>query len=162
MSDLTIGSTAPGFDLTSVDGQSVSLAAMRGVPVLLNFFKSNCPWCQTALLRLAPVYARLKDVRMGVLGIAVGEDAATAARFASEKELIIPVLLDEGAVCRAFGVKRVPTFVLVDESGKIARVYEGATEQLTGIIELTLLAAAGHHELPEYSLVGNGCSPSGQ
>jgi peroxiredoxin len=162
MTELTIGSMAPDFDLRTTDDRSVSLTALRGVPVMLNFYKSNCPWCQTAMMRLSQVYSRLEDVKVHVLGLAVGEDAATAARFAGEKELDIPVLLDDGSVCGAYGVQRVPSFVLVDGAGKIARIYEGATEQLTGIIELTLLAAAGHHELPEYSLVGNGCDPSDQ
>lgn len=159
MIDLAIGSTAPDFELSTIDGDRISLFRLRGAPVLLNFYKSNCSWCQIELPRLAPAYDRLHNKRIHVLGIDIGEEGSVAARFAQEKKLNIPVLIDDGSICDAYRLKRVPTFVLVNEDGKIARVYEGVTEQLTGIIELTLLAAAGHHQLPEYSLVGNGCSP---
>ena len=39
---LKVGSPAPNFALTDVDGHSVSLASLRGKPVLVNFWAT---WC---------------------------------------------------------------------------------------------------------------------
>jgi peroxiredoxin len=162
MIELAIGIAAPEFELTSLDGQTVRLSDLHGTPVLLNFYKSNCSWCQTEMPQLAQVYERLNDVNVKVFGIDIGDDSATAARFANEKGLEFPILLGDSATALTYHLKRVPTLVLVDETGNIACVYEGVTEQLSGIVELTMLAAAGRHELPEYSLVGNGCSPDAE
>jgi peroxiredoxin len=162
MIDLAAGMAAPEFELENIDGQTVRLSEFRGSPVLLNFYKSNCSWCQTEMPRLAQVYERVSDVDVKVLGIDVGRDAANAAAFADEKELKFPILLDDGATAAAYHLKRVPTILLIDARGHILRVYEGVTEQLSGIVELTILGVAGRHELPEYSLVGNGCSPDAE
>jgi peroxiredoxin len=162
MIDMKVGMAAPEFELKNLDGEVVRSGELRGTPVLLNFYKSNCSWCQTEMPRLAQVYERVNEVNVHVLGIDIGHDAATAAAFAEEKELNFPILLDNGTIATTYHLKRVPTLVLLDAEGKVARVYEGVTEQLCGIVELTILGIAGRHELPDYSLVGNGCSPNAE
>ena len=158
MIDLAVGMDAPEFELKNLDGEQVRLSRLAGTPVLLNFYSANCSWCQTEVPRLAHVYQRMSNVDVKVLGVAIGEDEATASQFASEKQLPFPILIDDGTIAATYHLKRVPTIVLVDSDGKVACVYEGVTEQLTGMVEQAILAIAGHRELPEYSLVGNGCS----
>ena len=107
---------------------------------------------------LAYVYRHVDNVQIKIIGVLVGQDAATAARFAEEQNVDIPMLTDSASESQtAFQLERVPTLIFLDAEGKIACVYEGATEQLAGIVEQTILAIAGDQKLPEYSLVGNGC-----
>ena len=158
MSQLLIGAPAP--DVTFLDSQnnSFALSSLRGEPVLLIFVKTNCTWCRSEMVNLAYVYKRVENVKIKILAVFVGQDSATAAQFAQEQNLKIPlVTADASEVQSAFDLHRVPTFVFLNAEGKIACIYEGATEQLAGIIEQTILAMAGEQELPEYSLVGNGC-----
>lgn len=158
MSKLLIGTNAPNVTFTDFENRQIALSSFQGEPVLLNFFKSNCVWCRSELVNLAYVYRRVENVQVKIIGILVGQDAATARQFAEEQNLDIPILLDNtGESQAAFQLERVPTLVLLDASGKITCVFEGATEQLAGIVEQTILAIAGGQELPEYSLVGNGC-----
>jgi peroxiredoxin len=80
--------------------------------------------------------------------------------FARDQQVDFPVLHDSnGETMRAYGIERVPTFIVVDADGTVTRIYEGSSEQLSGIVEQTLMAAARGDELPEYSLIGNGCAP---
>jgi hypothetical protein len=60
---------------------------------------------------------------------------------------------------RAYSIERVPTFIVVDADGSVTRIYEGSSEQLAGIVGTDVMAAARGDEMPEYSLVGNGCAP---
>ncbi len=130
-------------------------------PVFLNFFRSDCPWCQSDLPRLAEAYGRHNDLHIHVLAVAVGDDnAESATAFAAEHEWPFAVVADESGTLRAgFGVERVPTVVLVGGTGLVECTYEGATEQLAGILEQTIFAAAHGTEPPEYHMVGNGCAP---
>lgn len=161
MSSLTAGSAAPVFALSDLNGELVRLEALRGKPVLLNFYKSTCPWCQVEMPRLAEVYRHQSELAVHVLGVSVGKDDQDAAsRFAREKKLEFPIVVDDSREVRQqFDVQRVPTLVLIDAQGTVQRVYEGSSEQLRGIVEQTLLASAGGEEPPEYHLVGNGCGP---
>jgi peroxiredoxin len=161
MAKLLVGEQAPDFTLADSQGQTVELARLRGAPVLLNFFKSDCSWCQVEMPKLAEVYRRLTDLDLHVVGVAVGEEAAQAEQFAREKKLDFPVVADAGETGAAYGLERVPTLVLIDAAGIVAQIYEGSSEQLAGIVEQTMLAAVHGHELPDFSLVGNGCAPDG-
>ncbi|HVF09262.1 MAG TPA: TlpA disulfide reductase family protein [Abditibacteriaceae bacterium] len=161
MGAIKAGVAAPDFTLTNLEGQPVQLAQLRGAPLLLNFYNSTCSWCQMEMPRLADVYRRQADVDVQVLGIVTADDEATAAAFAKDKRLDFPSVLDsEHQVCADYAVERVPTLVLVNAEGVVDCVYEGASEQLAGVVEQTMLAAARGDELPEYRLIGNGCGPN--
>lgn len=158
MSQLLIGAPAPDVAFVDSQNNSLALSSLRGEPVLLNFVKTNCTWCRSEMVNLTSVYKRVEHVQIKILNVFVGQDFATAVQFAQEQNLEISlVTADAQEMQKAFDLQRVPTFVFLDAEGKIACVYEGVTEQLAGIIEQTILAIAGEHELPEYSLVGNGC-----
>lgn len=135
--------------------------AHDGRPVFLNFFRSDCPWCASEIPRLSEIYARHTDLHLHILGVAVGEDSSqSATAFAQNKALSFPIVVDNGGALKtAFGIERVPAVVAVNGQGLVERTYEGATEQLTGIVEQTLFALAHSSEPPEYDMIGNGCAP---
>src|SRR4051812_27227815 len=57
----TIGSMAPDFRLTDVNtGQRVSMAALRGRPVWINFWATWCPPCKAELPRIKQEYDKYK------------------------------------------------------------------------------------------------------
>ena len=158
--DLSAGDPAPDFSLTDLQGRLMQLAGLRGAPVLLNFFKSDCSWCQVELPKLAEVYRRYPDLGVHIVGVAVGEAREQIEQFAREKELDFPIVVDgSGETGNAYALERVPTLVLIDASGIVARVYRGSAEQLAAITEQAMLAVARGEEPPEYSLIGNGCAP---
>ncbi len=130
-------------------------------PVFIVFFRSDCTWCASEMPRLAIAFSRHLDLKVNVVAVAVGNDGeGTAQEFAREKGWHFPVVTDPlGALKGAFGIERVPSVVLVSREGNIQRNYEGATEQLVGILEQTILSAAHNSEPPTYTMVGNGCAP---
>lgn len=130
-------------------------------PILLNFFRSDCPWCASEMPQLADVYRRHEKLDFIVAGIAVGNDSdADATNFANAKNLDFPTLADtSGQLSRAFGISRVPAVVVINAHGLIERTYEGVTEQLAGILEQTIMAVAHDKTPPAYDMIGNGCAP---
>lgn len=133
----------------------------QGHPVFLNFLRSDCPWCASEMPQLSEIYARHRDLTPHIIGVAVGTDSAEkAAGFARDKALSFPVVADEGGALReAFEIERVPAIVAINARGLVERTYEGATEQLPGILEQTLFALAHGSTPPEYEMIGNGCAP---
>ncbi len=130
-------------------------------PVVLNFFRSDCPWCASEMPQLAEVYRRHEKLDFILAGIAVGSDTPDdATNFANAKNLDFPTLADtDGSLRAAFAIERVPAIVVINAQGLVERTYEGVTEQLAGILEQTVLAVAHDNTPPVYDMVGNGCAP---
>ena len=122
MPALTVGTAAPDFQLSSVDGKLFSLSdALSRGPVLLAFFKVSCPTCQYAF----PFYERLfhayKNKHVTLIGVSQNDAQETTA-FAEEFGVTFPLLLDDTRsypVSNAYGLTNVPTLFWIGTDGKI-------------------------------------------
>src|SRR5574337_728466 len=95
MPSLTPGKNAPAFELTGTDGKQYSLnGALKRGPVLLTFFKVNCPTCQYTFPFLDRLHRQLGAQGAQVWGIAQ-DDARDSQRFGKEYGVTFPILLDE-------------------------------------------------------------------
>ncbi|MBA3973771.1 MAG: hypothetical protein C0504_06075 [Candidatus Solibacter sp.] len=134
------GQTAPDAALTRLDGAVVSLSELVNEgPVLLAFYKDNCPVCQMTL----PYLNRIRDGKLKVL--AVGQDNLTRARaFARDWGIEYETLIDpadEYEASNAFGITHVPAMFVVDEGMKIRWASTGFVRaDLEGLEELAGMA----------------------
>ena len=55
---IKVGSPAPQFTATGVDGRKYDLAALRGSPVVLTFWSTRCAICQSEMPKLDQMVAR--------------------------------------------------------------------------------------------------------
>lgn len=120
-----VGTTAPNFTLTGVDGKSVTLSALRGRPVVIAFFASWCQPCEEEL----PVLARLQREhagRMSVIGVNYQDLPSDTAAFVHRLGVSFPALLEspDGPVAARYGVRGIPQTIFVDARGIVrGRVY---------------------------------------
>ena len=158
---ISSGQKAPDFSAIDLQNRRIQLSASQGASVGLVFFNIGCPWCQTSVPHIAAAFRRQHDLGLHVLALETsGADASTLEKWATEHELDVSIARDENATIAAqYGIERVPSLVFVDAKGDIAAAYEGASEQLGAMIEVTMLGLARDGDLPSYALVGNGCAP---
>jgi peroxiredoxin len=104
---LDIGQPAPDFTLRGTDGESHTLSALRGTPVLLVFypfaFTGNC---EAELCRLRDDHAEFTDAGVQVLALSC-DTAPAQKQWADAQGWTFPVLSDfwpHGAVATAYGV----------------------------------------------------------
>lgn len=130
---------APAFALPRLDGQgALDLADLRGRVVVLNVWASWCPPCRAEAPTFSAVARAFADRGVTVLGVNVQDTPEAAERFVRDYALTYPNVRDEeGGVARAYGALGLPTTVLIDRQGRIARRWIGAlTErQLVAFIE---------------------------
>lgn len=129
---LSVGTMAPAFTAKDTNGNTVSLSDFAGKTVVLYFYpKDDTPGCtkEAQSFRDADTEYRGKD--MVVLGVS-RDDEASHKLFTEKYGLPFTLLADvDGTLTKAYDVdggsyaKRV-TYV-IDETGKITRVYEGGT-----------------------------------
>ena len=118
---------APALRVTAFDGQMVSLAGLRGRPVMVSFFESWCGICQAEQPDLTKVAGDFAG-RVGFVGVSY-RDTMTAGR-AYQRRFKVPYPLANDASGRTWGrwgVPYQPVVVLVDKHGRIAERFDGGT-----------------------------------
>ncbi|HZS51375.1 MAG TPA: thioredoxin-dependent thiol peroxidase [Bryobacterales bacterium] len=134
---LQIGDNAPDFTATADSGEKIRLKDLRGKKVILYFYpKDDTPGCTREACNFRDLYARFKKKNVVVLGVSV-DSAASHAKFKSKYGLPFPLISDEDhKIVEAYGVWKEKsmygkkymgterTTFLIDEKGKIARIYE--------------------------------------
>lgn len=118
------GKPAPSLSLPSPDGKTVSLAALHGKPVYLNFFASWCGPCNEEAPSIGQLRAKYAKRGLQVVGIdeldAPGQAAAFQKKFANPYTLV--GIDDSGVTGRTFGTVAMPVHVFIDRNGTV-RVY---------------------------------------
>lgn len=132
---LNVGQLAPelvGVDggkevrLSDLGGRPISLAALRGHPVWINFWATWCPPCQVETPSLQDAYEAHKADGLVLVAIDVQEDAATVRDYATRYRLTYPIGLDvTGAVFHVYRVWGIPTHYFIDRHGVIRGRYFG-------------------------------------
>jgi len=120
------GLAAPSYALTTMTGAQSELSAYRGRVVVMNLWASWCPPCREEMPELQRLFRSYGSRGVTVLGIDEGESASRAASFAQSMQVHYPILLDRqqqyGRVYSALGL---PTTIVIDQTGIIARGFDG-------------------------------------
>lgn len=136
MSTVTVGQKAPHFELAGTDGKKHGLeqALGRG-PVLVAFFKVECPTCQYTFPFVERLYQQFRAQGVQIWGMAQ-DDARDSQRFAKACGVTFPVLIDDDPykVSRAYGLQYVPTLFLIAPDGRVKLASDGFAK--AGLLEM--------------------------
>jgi peroxiredoxin len=139
---------APSFNLTTLEGGSVSLAQFHGKPVVVEFFATWCPSCRENADHLADVREAVgDDVAIVSIGVDPWESSTSLRSFVEEHNVTWPVAVDEqGEVADAYSVGTLSTEVIVGPEGVIRHVETGVADhdRVVAVLE-DLLASHDHH-----------------
>jgi thiol-disulfide isomerase/thioredoxin len=128
---------APDFTLAALDGGTVTLSALRGRWVLVNFWATWCLPCREEMPLLAAAAQEHADT-LTVLAVNMREQPEEVAAFLAELGVSLPVLLDpDDATLLAYQVRGLPVSYLVAPDGAIARRILGPVQpgDLEGLAE---------------------------
>ena len=121
MAHIGVGTTAPEFCLTALDGKTHTLASLlhRG-PVVLAFFKISCPVCQFTFPFLQRIAERFEGKGVSVVGVSQ-DDLRDTKDFNQEYGVKFTTLIDGKGypASNAYRLTNVPTIFFIALDGKV-------------------------------------------
>ena len=119
------GTVAPDFTVTDIDGHRLTLASLRGRPVLINFWATWCTPCRDELPMIESAYQAHRAQGLAVVAIDFKETPNTVRTFWSGLHLEpTPYVDGDGRVAALYGVglstSGLPVSVFVARDGTVA------------------------------------------
>ena len=130
---------APDLALPDLAGRMWSLSALRGKPVLLNFWVTSSPNCQENLKVLNRHNTRwaAQGLRLLAVNLDTPPDVTTLRVLARERRFSFPILCGSDDVASIYNILYrylfdrhrdldLPASFLIDDAGQIVKIYRGS------------------------------------
>ena len=123
------GQTAPSFELTGPKGP-VQLAAYKGKTVYLDFWASWCGPCKQSFPWMNEMHKRYGASGLRVVGVNLDQKTEDAKAFLAANPALFDLAFDpEGKTPKAYGIKGMPTSMLIGPDGKVLMVHQGFKDE---------------------------------
>jgi peroxiredoxin len=128
-----VGTIAPAFTLTSVDGKSVSLADFSNRYIVLNFWASSSTESRKMNAKIAGLEKKYKDANIVFVGISLDENKVDWQAAVNQDGLTGPQLselknLENADVAKLYGVGSIPTVYIISPDGCVFDVKKSDAE----------------------------------
>jgi peroxiredoxin len=128
---LRLGDTAPDFAVKDIDDRVIVLSSLRGGPVILRFFESNCRFCKADTPAFKEFYSKYRDKGLQIIYIgSFYEKRETLQAFAEELQIEFPVALDTAArLADLYDIRAYPQTLFISPDQKILAALLGGVGQ---------------------------------
>jgi cytochrome c biogenesis protein CcmG, thiol:disulfide interchange protein DsbE len=115
------GTPAPALRLQGLDGGRVDLAALRGRPVVVNFWATWCDPCVREFPLLRQAAATHRPDRLAIVGVLTNDRPAAARAFVRRHHAAWPVGIDpDAATAGRWGAVGLPHTWFIRPDGTLA------------------------------------------
>ena len=139
-----VGDAAPPFALRDGQGNAVTLAALRGRVVYVDFWASWCGPCRRSFPWMNDMQQRYGSRGLAIIAINVDKNPADAARFLERFPARFSVAYDgDGATPAAYAVKEMPSSFLIDAKGQVVDAELGFHDDRKAVLEARIASLLG-------------------
>ncbi len=137
---LAVGGEPVDFNVKSTDGKMLSPAAFKGKVLLIDFWATWCGPCVAEMPNVKNVYSKFHPQGFEIVGISLDQSRDRLDQYVKTNQIMWPQYFDgkwwNNDVAVRYGIKSIPTTILVDKAGKIrykslrGKQLENAVQQL--------------------------------
>jgi thiol-disulfide isomerase/thioredoxin len=128
--------SAPDFTLKTLDDQEITLSALKGKVVLLDFWATWCGPCRESIPHLIQLGKKFQETEFKVIGMSMDRgDADAVRRFVKSMDIPYSIIITPDEVARHYGVRGLPTAILIDKSGKVHEKIMGFNQTVAKQLE---------------------------
>jgi len=150
--DLARARMAPAFSITTMDGRPISLDALAGKVVLIDFWATWCGPCRESLPKIRDIAQKFANEPLVVLSVSLDSDEAKWKDFVAKNQMTWLQYRDggfEGSVSRLFGVTEIPHTFTIDADGVLQEEHVGSDANFQGRLKKLLVRARQLQEAPQ-------------
>ena len=133
---LAVGFEMPNVTVTRLDSTTTDLTALRGKPVVINWWQTFCPPCITEIPELNELVEKYADRDVKFLAIANNE-MAELTPFLEKHPFTFDIALADDEAVHVFG-QGYPRHVIIDGDGKVAYDVHGYSPDTTDRIDMVI------------------------
>ncbi|HET9456621.1 MAG TPA: TlpA disulfide reductase family protein [Candidatus Limnocylindrales bacterium] len=121
---------APTFDGMTLEGETFSLAEMRGRPVIVNFWGPTCVPCRDEFPLFKAKLAEHEADGVVLVGVLMADPPDLARQFVAEQAAGWPTVVDpDGAIKAAYRVVARPQTYFIDGNGILRGIQIGEVRE---------------------------------
>ncbi len=133
---LAVGFEMPNVTVTRLDSSAIELKALRGKPVVINWWQTFCPPCAAEIPELNELVEKYADRDIEFLAIADNE-GPELKQFLEEHPFAYDIALGNDEAVRIFG-RGYPRNVILDSDGKVIYDVHGFGSDSTDRIDAVI------------------------
>ncbi len=123
-SALTPGLAFPDFSVKDLNGHPISVAALKGKVVLVDFWATWCPPCRAELPNVIATYQKYHGQGFEIIGVSLDSDRDKLDAFLKQQDGMTWAQFFDGqgwsnALAVKYGVESIPFTVLIGPDGKV-------------------------------------------
>ena len=135
----------PALVMERLDGGEWRMEDHRGQVVLINYWATWCGPCQMETPGLVRLVRELGPKGLAVVGVSMDEGNRKKVRdFVERFQVNYPVVFPERMSQMGSGMEGLPTTILVDRNGRVAKTYVGAVRQADFQADVNAVLAEPH------------------
>lgn len=128
---VSVGDSAPDFQITADDGKKISRSDFGGRLLVLNFWATWCPPCIQEMPSLDAFQQRMRGKGVVVLGISVDKNERSYREFLRRAKVSFITARDpEAEISSSYGTFKYPETYVIDREGKVLEKFIGPEDWL--------------------------------
>ena len=119
---------APPFSIGTLDGQHISMDALQGKVVHIDFWATWCPACVEALPHIRDIAKRFKGQPLVVLSVSLDSDEGKWKEFVAKNDMTWLQYRDggfNGHLSQQFNIRAIPATFTIDADGVLEDQHVG-------------------------------------
>ena len=128
---------APAFEVSTLQGQQISLKQLAGRVVVMDFWATWCPPCRESVPELKDLTKKYPTEKLMLISVSADKDDRAWREFVAKKNMDWAQYRDaDHRILDTFGIHSFPTYLVIDGDGIIKERLTGLNPQQSVVARL--------------------------